>query len=452
MSNQLRLRESQGKGVDHRKYALLIAVAAALGGLLFGYDTSVISGAILFVRLQFHLNSLETGIAVSIVLAGAAVGASVAGLLADRFGRKPVLFADAILFGIFAFITGKAGSIEVFLLARFMIGLAVGLTSMITPLYIAEVAPPKIRGALVTINQLAIAIGILVAYGADYYFAASANWSAMFTSAIAPSIVLLVALFFLPESPRWLASRNREAEAMAILSRLESADEARQHLKELSEFTENNKLKFSELLSGRFRRPMLMGIGLAIFQQITGVNTVIYYAPTLLQMAGFNSARTALLGTALIGAVNTLATILSLFLLDRVGRRVLLLIGITGMGLSLVHLGYLFGSAGGSRSAILLDLLIYLAAFSLGLGPVFWLLISEVYPVQVRGRAMSVASVTIWISDLLVTVTFLSLVELMGVRNLFWLYAAACAAALIFTIKFVPETKDRSLEEIEASW
>ncbi len=433
-------------------YALLIAVTAAVGGLLFGYDTSVISGAILFVRQLFQLSSTGTELAVSIVLGGAALGAAVAGYFADRFGRKPVLIVDAIIFGVFAVVTGLANGLAVFLVARFLVGVAVGVASMITPLYIAEVAPARIRGAFVTLNQLAIVTGIVVAYYVDYVFSGTGNWRAMFGSAVVPSLILLVALAFLPESPRWLAAHGRLDEALGILSRVETPEEAQHDLQELREVTQTDNLRFRDLFAPRFRRPLLVGVLLAIFQQITGVNTIIYYTPTILQMAGFHSASSAILATVLVGGVNLGFTILSLFLLDRVGRRPLLLLGIAGMGLSLIHLGYLFGASHVPRNAILIDVIAYLASFAIGLGPIFWLLISEIYPTTVRGQAMSLASVVIWISDLLVTMTFLTLVEVLGARGSFWLYAVACAAALLFSARMVPETKGRTLEEIEESW
>jgi len=433
-------------------YALLIAVTAAVGGLLFGYDTSVISGAILFVRKLFQLSSTGTELAVSIVLGGAALGAAVAGYFADQFGRKPVLIVDAIIFGVFAIVTGLANELAVFLVARFLVGVAVGVASMITPLYIAEVAPARIRGAFVTLNQLAIVTGIVVAYYVDYVFSGTGNWRAMFVSAVVPSVILLVALVFLPESPRWLAAQGRLDEALGILSRVETSEEAQHDLQELREVTETDNLSFRDLFAPRFRRPLLVGVLLAIFQQITGVNTIIYYTPTILQMAGFHSASSAILATVLVGGVNLGFTILSLFLLDRVGRRPLLLLGIAGMGLSLIHLGYLFGASHAPRNAILIDVIAYLASFAIGLGPIFWLLISEIYPTTVRGQAMSLASVVIWISDLLVTMTFLTLVEVMGARASFWMYAVACSAALLFSARMVPETKGRTLEEIEESW
>lgn len=435
-----------------RGYALVIAFAAALGGLLFGYDTSVISGAILFVRQQFQLTAIETELAVSIVLAGAAIGAGFAGFFGDRYGRRPVLIVNAILFGGFAVLTGMANGLPLFLTARFVVGIAVGIASMLTPLYIAELAPPEVRGALVTLNQLAIVTGIVVAYYVDYLFSASSNWRAMFISAVLPSVVLLIALIFLPESPRWLVTRRRVDEAYRILNRVESSEDARRHLEELKLVTEADKLRFRDLFGGRFRKPLMIGVGLAVFQQITGVNAIIYYTPTILQMAGFQSAKSAILATVLVGGVNLVLTVVALFLLDRVGRRPLLLFGIGGMLVSLIFLGYLFGAAHVSRAAILSDVLAYLACFAIGLGPVFWLLISEIYPTTIRGQAMSVASVTIWIFDLVVSMTFLSLIGAVGAKFSFWIYAAACVAAFVFAFRLVPETKGRTLEEIEASW
>jgi SP family galactose:H+ symporter-like MFS transporter len=439
-------------GLGKRGYALMTAIAAALGGLLFGYDTSVISGAILFVRQQFHLTPVETELAVSVVLAGAAIGAGFAGSFGDRYGRKPVLIVNAVLFGVFAVLTGMANGLLLFLAARFVIGVAVGVASMLTPLYIAELAPPRIRGALVTLNQLAIVTGIVVAYYIDFLFSGSANWRAMFMSAAVPSAILLVALIFLPESPRWLVIRERSDEAFQILDRVESTDDARRHLEALKVVTEEDKLRFRDLFAGRFRTPLMIGVGLAIFQQITGVNAIIYYTPTILQMAGFKSAQSAILATVLVGGVNLVLTVVALLLLDRVGRRPLLLFGIGGMLVSLTCLGYLFGTAHVSRVAILSAVLVYLACFAIGLGPVFWLLISEIYPTTIRGQAMSVASVTIWIFDLVVSITFLSLIDALGAKFSFWIYAAACVAAFVFAFRLVPETKGRTLEEIEASW
>jgi MFS transporter, SP family, galactose:H+ symporter len=433
-------------------YGILIAMAAALGGLLFGYDTAVISGAILFVREAFHLTSFQIEIAVSSVLAGCTLGAAVAGYLADRFGRKPILIVNAICFGVFAALTGFAGGLGFFVVARFLVGFAVGVASMVTPLYIAEIASPKTRGALVTLNQLAIVVGVVTAYGVDYFFSASGNWRAMFLSAIIPSVVLLCALIFLPESPRWLAAHGALEKAHSILSQLNDPSEARKYLVELEDVLKEDRLSFRDLFAQRFKTSLIIGLGLAVFQQITGVNTITYYTPIILQMGGFHSASNAILATVVVGGVDLIFTIISLFLVDRVGRRPLLLWGIALMVVSLAALGYLFGARQVSPVFILGSVLVYLASFCIGLGPLFWLLISEIYPTTIRGQAMSVATVTIWVCDLLITVTFLSLVQLFGARWTFWLYAVASVAAFWFSFYKVPETKGRTLEEIEASW
>jgi MFS transporter, SP family, galactose:H+ symporter len=433
-------------------YGILIAMAAALGGLLFGYDTAVISGAILFVREAFHLTSSQIEIAVASVLVGCTVGAAVAGYLADRFGRKPVLIVNAVCFGVFAAMTGFADSLTFFVVARFLVGLAVGVASMVTPLYIAEIASPKTRGALVTLNQLAIVVGVVTAYCVDYYFSASGNWRAMFLSAIIPSVTLLCALIFLPESPRWLAAHDAADEAYRILCQLSDPDEAGKYLAELKDVIATDRLSFQDLFAPRFKSSLIIGLGLAVFQQITGVNTITYYTPIILELGGFRSASNAILATVLVGGVDLIFTIVSLFLVDRIGRRPLLLWGIALMVISLGALGYFFGATHVSPVLILISVLVYLASFCIGLGPIFWLLISEIYPTMIRGQAMSVATVTIWIFDLLITITFLSLVQFFGTRWTFWIYAIASVAAFWFSFYKVPETKGRTLEEIEASW
>ncbi len=445
-------KKPSGTRMSRRGFTVLTSITVAIGGLLFGYDTAVISGAILFVREQFHLSSVQTELAVSIVLAGAFAGAAVGGYLGDLFGRKPALALTAITYGVFAFLTGAAKGLLTFVVARFFVGIAVGVSSMLTPLYIAEIAPANSRGALVTLNQLAITTGVVVAFYVDYLLAASGNWRWMFMSAVGPAIVLLVGLLFLPETPRWMATRGRFDEARRILTRVETPEEAERNLAELRKITEIDKLKFRDLFAARFRKPLLVGIGLAVFQQVTGVNTIIYYAPTIFQIAGFQSASRAIFSTVMIGIVAWLATIVSLFLLDRIGRRPLLLASIAAMGLSLILLALLLRAPQVSHLAIVIAVIAYIASFGIGLGPVFWLLISEIYPTMVRAQAMSVATVTIWAGDFLVTMTFLTLVETISMSGSFLVYAALCAAALVFCLRVVPETKGRTLEEIEASW
>lgn len=440
------------KKSKRQAFIIFASMTAALGGLLFGYDTAVISGAILFVRDQFRLSPVQTEVAVSSALAGALVGAAVAGYLGDQFGRRMVLTYTAVFYAVFAVATGMASGLTFFLVSRFLVGAAVGASSMLTPLYIAELAPVVIRGALVTLNQLAITVGVVAAYYADYHFAAARNWRWMFISAVIPSVLLFIGLAFLPETPRWLAARGRFDEAWKTLVRIETPEEAKRNMEELHEVIQTDQLKFRELFSKRFTRPLVVGMGLAVFQQVTGINTIIYYAPTILEMAGFRSASSAILATFGVGLVAVAVTVLSLVLIDRVGRRSLLLFSIGGMALVLVHLGILIGAAHPPRTAVVVDIMAYVAAFDIGLGPVFWLLISEIYPTTARGQAMSVATVTIWGSDFIVSETFLTLVGHVGLRGSFLLFAGICVAAFVFSYYMVPETRGRTLEQIESSW
>jgi MFS transporter, SP family, galactose:H+ symporter len=438
--------------IARRGFIVLTSITVAIGGFLFGYDTAVISGAILFVRSQFHLGSVQTEVAVSIVLAGALAGTIAGGYLGDHFGRRPTLLMTAVVYGIFALTTGLATGPVMFVISRLFVGAAVGVSSMLVPLYIAELAPEDIRGALVTLNQLAISAGVVIAYYVDYLLSGSGNWRLMFMSAVVPSIVLLAGLMFLPETPRWLAARGNFDGAAKVLGRIEAPQKAARDLEELRHVTENDRLKFRDLLVKRFRKPLIAGIGLAVFQQITGVNTIVYYAPTIFQMVGFGSAGNAILATFLIGFVGMLFTIISMFLVDRIGRRPLLLVSLAGMGLVLLHLAVILGDPHPKKWLVLTDVLTYLAAFDLGLGPIFWLLISEIYPTTVRAQAMSLATIAIWASDFLVTATFLTVVEHLGMRGCFLLFAGLCLVAFVFSLRMVPETRGRTLEQIENSW
>jgi SP family galactose:H+ symporter-like MFS transporter len=438
--------------ISRRGFIILTSITVAIGGFLFGYDTAVISGAILFVRSQFHLSSVQTEVAVSIVLAGAFAGTAAGGYLGDRFGRRATLLMTALTYGVFALTTGLANGPAVFVLSRFFVGVAVGVSSMLAPLYIAELAPEDIRGALVTLNQMAISTGVVVAYYVDYLLAGSGNWRWMFMSALLPSIVLLAGLIFLPETPRWLATRGEFAAAAKVLNQIEDPDKAARDLEELRHVTEVDRLKFRDLLVRRFSKPLIAGIGLAIFQQVTGVNTIVYYAPTIFQMVGFGSAGTAILATFLIGAVGLAAAVLSMFLVDKLGRRPLLLTSIGGMGLVLLHLAWILGDPHPTKWLVLADVLVYLAFFCIGLGPVFWLLISEIYPTTVRAQAMSLATMANWASNFVVAATFLTFVEHLGMRGCFLVFAGLCLAAFVFSFRMVPETRGRTLEQIENSW
>jgi sugar porter (SP) family MFS transporter len=431
---------------------LLIAATAALCGLLFGYDTGVISGALLFLKKDFVLSAFAQGVVTSAVLAGAAVGAGFSGRLADSFGRRRMVIAVAILFLIASLITGLAPDVTWLGIGRVLAGLAIGICSYTGPLYISEISPASRRGALVSLNQLLITVGILVSYLADYLLAAGEHWRWMFGLAAIPALILWIGMLLLPESPRWLAKQGRHELAREVLLRVRSNEEAEWELSSIESTSVPGQRRWTELLAPEHRPALKIGIGLAIFQQVTGINTIIYYAPTIFQLAGFSSATQSILATAGVGVVNVLLTIVSVRLLDRVGRRPLLLTGIAGMIASLAILGFVFQGGGNSTSLAWLavaSVMLYVGSFAISLGPIFWLLISEIYPLQIRGAAMGLATMSNWSFNLLVALTFLVLVERLGPSYTFWIYAVVSLGSLAFSYYLVPETKGRTLEEIE---
>ena len=433
------------------RYLYLPAAIAALGGLLFGFDTAVINGAIVFLKRQFALTESQTEVGASSLLLGCVLGASLAALTSDRFGRKRVLLAAAALFTASSIAAALPRDLTQFVLARLVGGLAIGLASTLSPLYIAEISPPRIRGLLVSVNQLAIVTGILLSYSVNYALtgAGPENWRWMFASAAVPSILFLLALLFVPESPRWLVQKRREAEAEQILSRIAGREEARSEILAIQSAVAEES---ADLLDPAFRKPLLVAILIALFSQFTGINTIIYYGSLVfLEHVPRQTASTALWANTMIGAINFLATLLGMYMIDRAGRKPLLMSAFAGMGLSLV------GVAAAIRAeapgiVVLALVLIYVACFAVGVGTGTWVVMSEICPTRVRGRAMSVATVFLWCGTLAVTFTFLSLVRILTAPGAFMLYAVVCIAAFLFVWKGVPETKGRSLEEIESQW
>jgi sugar porter (SP) family MFS transporter len=441
-------------------HAALIAATAALGGLLFGYDTGVISGALLFLRDAFDLSPLMQGVVTSIALLGAAVGAAFAGGLSDRYGRRPIILATAVIFVVGSLLSASATALPVLLAGRLLVGLGIGVSSMLAPLYLAETAPAESRGAMVSLNQLMITSGILVSYLIGYAFAASGGWRWMLGLGALPGVILAGGMLALPESPRWLAGHGHLADARRALRALRGASEtARQIEAELdgieAELAREDRGRGRvSLADPSLRLPLIVGVGLAIFQQVTGINTVIYFAPTIFQAAGLSSASASILATAGVGAVNVALTLVAIRLIDRVGRRVLLLVGLAGMAASLLVLGagFLLGAGGALGWLTAASLTAYVGFFAVGLGPVFWLLISEIFPNEARGRCMSIATVANWGFNLVVALTFLNLVEAFGRPATFFLYAALTALAFLFTLRLVPETRGRSLEDMRQAW
>ncbi len=438
-----------------KSFVYLAAAVSALGGMLFGYDIGVISGAILFIKNDFSLSSGVEEVVVSAVLLGSLVGALAGGSLADRFGRRRLLIGAAIVFGLGAVGAALAPDTGLLIAARVFAGAAIGIASFVSPLYISEIAPVEVRGRLVSINQVALTSGIVISYLVDYAFAGAQAWRWMFALAAIPAAAFGIGLVFIPDSPRWLVGKGQVDEARSVLKRIRAPGRVEQELGEIRHSAAQQKAHWSELLSPMLRAPMIVGVGLAIAQQITGINTVIYYAPTIFRSAGMSSASVAILASVGVGFVNVLLTLLAMQLIDRVGRRPLLLVSLGGMALSLFVLGLAFslpqlsGSLGWIAVA---SLMVYVGSFAVGLGPVFWLILSEIYPLRIRGRAMSVGTAANWITNLIVALSFLTLTQVVGRPATFWLYGAVSIGAWLFAFFLVPETKGKSLEEIEAQW
>ncbi|MDQ2727711.1 MAG: sugar porter family MFS transporter [Actinomycetota bacterium] len=431
------------------------AAITALGGLLFGYDTGVVSGALLFLKDDFHhITSFQKELVTSLLLVGAAIGAIGAGRVADRIGRRPTILVTAAIFVVGVLGAASSPVFGVLLTARIVIGLAVGSASMVVPMYIGEAAPPRYRGALVSFNQLAITSGILVSYLTDYGLASSRDWRLMFGLAAIPAIMLFVGMLTQAESPEWLVTHEREDDARRVLSRLRHQGNVDVELASMKEGMQRQNVSVKELLSPRLRGALTLGVLLAVFQQVTGINTIIYYAPTLLNNAGLGSS-SALLANVINGGINVGMTLVAIRLLDRVGRRTLLISGTCGMALALFAIAVTF-QVGGSHltgtAAIvtIVFLFFYTGSFAIGLGPVFWLLISEIYPVRVRAPAMSVATFANWAANFVVTISFLTLLSAITDAGTFFLFGFLSLVAVFYFWRRVPETKGLRLEDIGA--
>ena len=438
-----------------RAYVYAISATAAIAGLLFGFDTAVINGALVFLKEQFRLTDVQTEVAASALLVGCLLGAGTSGELTDRFGRKRVLLAAAALFCISSLGTALPRTLEEFVAARFVAGLAIGVASVLAPMYIAEVAPPDIRGRLVALNQMAIVTGILLAYFVNWLLAGlgEASWRWMFATAALPSAAFFAALLLIPESPRWLVARGRVSAAFATLARVSGEKIAARQMEEIRAGIAEESGSWGELLQPGLRRAMVLAVGLAILCQVTGINTVIYYGALLFkEHAGSANASDAIGANVIIGLVNFLATILALAIIDRAGRRALLLVGTAGMGVALFLLGLAFRMSPPPTQLLLGLILFYVACFAISLGAVIWVYIAELFPTRVRGRAMSVATLFIWAACLLVTMTFLSMVRALSASGAFWIYGSLCAVTFVFVWAFAPETKGRTLEEIQHLW
>jgi MFS transporter, SP family, arabinose:H+ symporter len=450
-------------------YLALIAGSGALGGLLFGYDTAVISGAIGFLKDHFHLAADMTGWAASSLLIGCMAGAAIGGPLGDRFGRRPMLFVCAFVFALSGIGSGFAPDLVLYTWSRLLGGLAIGAVSVLSPLYIAEISPEKSRGRLVSLYQLAIVVGILISffvnmliqqYGASQPdvivngiaepWNTALGWRWMLGVLVIPSVIFGLLLIPLPESPRWLMKQGRRAEAEVTLTRIGGKEAAARELAQIGQALGEETGKVSELFRGGFGTAMMIGILLAIFSQFGGINAIMYYGPELFKTAGAGADQ-AFLSTVILGCVNLLATFGAIALIDRIGRKTLLIAGVSVQVVALMLTGTLYHMQG-NPYVLLAAIILFLIGFAASTGAVTWVIIAEIFPTRLRGQAMGIAVLFIWGADFVVSQTFPMLVEGIGPANTFYIYGLCALVGLIFTIFKVPETKGRTLEEIEHSW
>lgn len=438
-----------------RRNVVLTAAIAGLGGLLFGYDTGVIAGALLFIKPEFDLGSFAQGLVVAAVPIGAVGGAAIAGPAADRYGRRLMILAAAAVFIVGALASAAAPNVDVLVIARVVIGVAIGLASAAAPVYISEVAPPESRGRLVSFFQLAVTIGILVAYLVGLAFDHSEGWRWMLGLGCVPALALAFGMLRMPQSPRWLVMTGDDFAARATLAkiRVDDPDTIDREIGEIKATIDTKPGSWSELLEPVVKAALVVGVGLAILQQITGINTVIYYAPTIVEFTGVDSSAGSILAAVGVGVINVAFTVLALRLLDRAGRRTLLMVGVSGMSISLFTLGIAFLGGGGSTFDSVLaivSLMVFVASFAISLGPIFWLLNAEIYPLKVRSKAAGVGTMANWTFNFIVSLTFLLLIDALGRSGAFWFYGAIGLVTLAFCWFLVPETKGKTLEEIQA--
>jgi sugar porter (SP) family MFS transporter len=435
------------------RFVLRLAVIAALGGFLFGYDTGVISGALLYIKKDLHAGSFAQQAFVGSLLIGAVVGAALSGFSADALSRRRTKIISGTIYVVAALASAFAQTSFELIVARFVLGIAVGAASFVSPMYISELAPKRIRGGVTSFNQLMVVSGIFVAYVVNWALKdVSGDWRWMLGLGAVPGLALAIGMFFQPYSPRWLVQNGREDEAGDVLQRARGEDaDVTEELDEIRDAA-SQEGGLRDLWSPGVRAMVVVGLVLAVAQQLIGVNTVIYYAPTILKFTGLSSG-SAITQALSVGITNLIFTIVAILILDRVGRRPLLIVGTIGCILTLGVLGAFFASSWLQSNAswlALASLIGYIACYAIGLGPVFWLMISEIFPLRVKSAAMSTSTIANWASNFAVSSFFLSLTGAITKEGTFWLYGAFGVAALLFFVFKLPETKDRSLEQISS--
>lgn len=449
-------------------YFSVLCFIAALGGLLFGFDTAVISGAVGFLETQFALGPLMLGWLVSSALVGCLIGAACGGWLSDRFGRKLILLLSAALFVATSIGCALAPEAHLLTIARLIGGVGVGIASMVVPLYIAEISPAHLRGRMVSFYQFAITIGVLAAYLSNaalleiaqrYQAVAQSGswfqwmfveqvWRGMLGSLVLPAGAFFVLLLWVPESPRWLTKQRRGEEAQEILARIAGREEAQRQMNDIRDTISHEAGDIGQLFQPGMRWALLIAVFLACSGQLSGINAIIYYGPKILEGAGYQMGK-ALGGQVILGLVNVVFTILALWKMDTLGRRPLLLLGNLGIFASLAMVGLFFATGVTTGFWLVLFMSLYLASFAFSLGPIPWVVMSEIFPTRIRGRAMSIATLSLWLANTVVCQSFPWLDKHLGAAATFWIYAVLVFPVFPFVWKWMPETKGRSLEELE---
>lgn len=433
-----------------------VSLIAGLGGILYGYDMGIIAAALIYVRSAFALSTQMEEIVVSVVLIGSLVGAIAGGAASDRYGRRAILLCGGAVFTVGSLLAPLSPNVWMLIFARVLLGLAIGFTSVTAPVYVSEMSPPQMRGRLIALYQFALTLGIALADLVGYALAGSHAWQSMFGLGAAPAVLFLALVLVVPESPRWLMAHGRAKQALDVLSSLSDATGAQTLLQEIQRsMNVAVERRWSALFTPTVRRSLLIAVGFTVLQQVTGVNTVLYYGPRIFSLAGVSSDKAAIWATFLVAAVNVLATIIALVLVDRLGRKPLLYLGVGGMTLSLVVLSFAFHSramAGPALGMVAMScLMVYIACFACSMGPIAWILVAEVFPLRLRGRGAAAATLGSGASNFLVSLTFLSLIQWAGNSATFAIYAGFCVLTLLFVRFVVPETKGIELESISAA-
>jgi SP family arabinose:H+ symporter-like MFS transporter len=442
------------------QFVAFAAAVTAIGGFLFGYDTAVINGANTYIKLHLNLTPAQEGFASASAILGCIPGAMCAGFFSDRFGRKKLLFVCAALFAASGILSAIPSTFGQFLAARILSGLGIGASSMICPVYIAELAPEKWRGRLGALFQLGIVSGIFLTLfinkviqgWGDEAWNIAWGWRWMMGLEAVPALIFIVLLFAVPESPRWLAQKGRETEACSILEKAGGTEHATREMAVIQAAAAHEEGRFAELFQGIFFRPLALAVVLMACQQFCGINAIMYYSTKIFASAGAGN-NAAFTSSVWIGLINLAFTFVAIAFVDKAGRRPLLLVGTLLQTVALGLVGWMFHQ-GQSGTALLLCIILFIAAFSMAIGPIAWLFCSEIFPNKIRGRAMSVAAFTVWTSCYIVAQTFPMLNDSVafGPAKTFWLYGLVSLFSFIFVMTMIPETKGRSLEEIEGMW